>query len=162
MKRIIIGLAVLMMVNTAYAAGKMGFFESLLKGLKSKVGSKLESKNRVSAVAAVRGKKQGVQAEALYWKGGVSDKAEKKLAGEKQQLTEAVQLVVDGDNAGGKAALEKFLKENPDSVYAQDAKEALANISEEGAPAVTGAAGDAEKPAAAPKKPAKPADDEDE
>jgi len=148
MKRIIIGLAVLMMVNTAYAAGKMG--------------SKLESKNRVSAVAAVRGKKQGVQAEALYWKGGVSDKAEKKLAGEKQQLTEAVQLVVDGDNAGGKAALEKFLKENPDSVYAQDAKEALANISEEGAPAVTGAAGDAEKPAAAPKKPAKPADDEDE
>lgn len=162
MKRIIMGLIVLMMANPVYAASKPGFFESLLKGLKSKVGSKLESKNRVSAVAAVRGKKQGVDANALYWKGGVSEKAEKKLTAEKQQLTEAVQLVVDGDTAGGKAALEKFLKDNPDSVYTQDAKDALANMPEGASEPAVKAAGDEEKPAAAPKKPAKPADDEEE
>lgn len=156
-----------MAANPAFAAGKGGFFDNLLKGLKSKIGSKLESKNRVASVAAVRGKQQGVQANALYWKGGVSDKAEKKLAAEKQQLTDAVQLVVDGDNAGGKAALQKFLRDNPDSVYTQDAKEALANLPEEGTeqPAVNAAPAavdDAKSAAPAAKKPAKPADDEDE
>jgi len=82
----------------------------------------------VSAVAAVRGAKQGEDPNALYWKGGVSEKAQKKLAAEKDQLTAAVELVVGGDVEGGRAAINKFLKENPESFFAQDAREALANL----------------------------------
>lgn len=161
MKKIIICVSLLALTGSAFAAGKPGFFDNLLKGLKSKIGSKLESKNRVASVAAVRGKNQGADAAyALYWKGGVSEKAQKKLAAEKQQFTDAVQLVVDEDVAGGKAALEKFIKNNPDSVYLPEAKEALENLPEQ---AVTeGGAGGGDKPAEAPKKPAKPADDEEE
>lgn len=164
MKHIIMGLIVLMMANPVYAASKPGFFESLLKGLKSKIGSKLESKNRVSAVAAVRGEKQGLDPWALYWKGGISEMAQQELAKEKQQFADAVQFVVDGDTDGGKTALKKFIDTNKDSVYAQDAQEALNNLPEAGAaPAMkTAPSADEEKPAAAPKKPAKPADEEDE
>ena len=113
-----------------------GWYGNMLKGLKSKVQKKLESKHRVSAVAAVRGAKQGDDPNALYWKGGVSDKAQKKLAEEKKRLTEAVELVVNGDVEGGREALNKFLKANPESFFAQDAKDALANLpAQEAAPA---------------------------
>ncbi|MBI4351922.1 MAG: hypothetical protein HY550_10815 [Elusimicrobia bacterium] len=99
-----------------------------MKGLRSKVQTKLMSKTRVSAVAAVRGAKQGGDAAALYWKGGVSEKAQKKLKAEKQQLLDAVQLVMDGDIESGRKALSGFEKENPDSVFAQDARDALARL----------------------------------
>lgn len=139
MKKALMALALLFAVGLAHAEGGKdwkGWYGNMLKGLKSKVQKKLESKHRVSAVAAVRGAKQGDDPNALYWKGGVSDKAQKKLAEEKKQLTDAVQLVVDGDVEGGRASLEKFLKANPESFFAQDAKEALANLpAPEAAPA---------------------------
>ncbi|MBU2574407.1 MAG: hypothetical protein KKH28_10065 [Elusimicrobia bacterium] len=154
MKMILMSVILLFTVNSAYAAeskgGGMSYFQNLLKGLKTRIQSRLESKNRVSAVAAVRGAKQSIDAHALYWKGGVSEKAQKKLAAEKDLLTKAVQLVVNGDTAEGKAALKKFLRENSDSVYAVDAKEALSNLPEE------------ETAPAAAEKPAKPAPAEDD
>ena len=131
MKKILMSLALLFAFNTVYAADGgdwRGYYQNLLKGLKSKVQRKLESKNRVSAVAAVRGAKQGSDAEALYWKGGVSEKAREKLAEEKKVLTDAVQLVVEGSVPEGKEALEKFIKDNPESLYVPDAREALANL----------------------------------
>lgn len=167
MKKILIGLVMVFAVNSVFAAeGKdwKSYYNNLLKGLKSKVQRKFESKNRVSAVAAVRGAKQGSDADALYWKGGVSEKAQKKLAEEKKAITEAVQLVVDGKTAEGKAAMEKFIKDNPDSIYAIDAKEALANLpKDEVKPAASKAAetkSAEEKPRAEESKPAetKPAD----
>ncbi len=139
MKKALIALALIFAVGTVHAEeGKnwKSWYGTMLKGLKTKVQKKLESKHRVSAVAAVRGAKQGDDPNALYWKGGVSDKAQKKLAEEKKQLTEAVELVVDGDVEGGRAALDKFLKANPESFFAPDAKEALANLpAPEAAPA---------------------------
>jgi len=129
MKKIFMGLILLFAFNSAYAAGDWkGYYENLLKGLKSKVQKKFESRTRVSAVAAVRGAKQGGDADALYWKGGVSEKAQKKLLEEKKALGDAVQLIVDGKLADGKAGLESFIKDNPESFYAADAKEALANL----------------------------------
>ena len=131
MKKILMGLMVLFAVNSVFAGeGKdwKSYYDNLLKGLKSRVQKKMESKNRISAVAAVRGAKQGSDADALYWKGGVSEKAQKKLADEKKAITDAVQLVVDGKLPEGKAALEKFIKDNPDSIYATEAKEALSNL----------------------------------
>ena len=131
MKKILISLALLFAFNAAYAAEGgdwRSYYQNMLKGLKSRMQKKFESKNRVSAVAAVRGAKQGSDAEALYWKGGVSEKAREKLAEEKKALTEAVQLIVEGSTPEGKAALEKFIKDNPESFYVPDAREALANL----------------------------------
>lgn len=131
MKRILLALAMIFAVGAVRAEENKNWkswYNDMLKGLKTKVQKKLESKARVSSVAAVRGAKQGEDANALYWKGGVSEKAQKKLAEEKKQLTEAVELVVGGDVEGGRGALTKFLKNNPDSFFAQDAKDALANL----------------------------------
>ncbi|MEI7481297.1 MAG: hypothetical protein WCK75_02995 [Elusimicrobiota bacterium] len=159
MKKILMGLIMLFAVNSVSAGeGKdwKSYYDNLLKGLKSKVQKKFESKNRVSAVAAVRGAKQGADADALYWKGGVSEKAQKKLADEKKAMTAAVQLVVDGKLAEGRAAMEKFIKDNPDSFYAADAKEALANLPKDGstAPILNS---DVSKPAGAKAADVKPA-----
>lgn len=131
MKKALIALALIFAVGVAHAEeGKnwKGWYNDMLKGLKTKVQAKLQSKTRASAVAAVRGAKQGEDVNALYWKGGVSEKAQKKLADEKKQLTDAVELVVGGDIEGGRAALNTFLKANPESFFAQDAKEALSNL----------------------------------
>ncbi|OGS13595.1 MAG: hypothetical protein A2234_04635 [Elusimicrobia bacterium RIFOXYA2_FULL_58_8] len=146
MRKILLTLALLFSVNAAYAADAgNSWYENLMKGLKTKVQKKLESKNRVSAVAAVRGAKQGSDARALYWKGGVSDAAQKKLEAERKQLTDAVQLVLDGDNKGAKAAFEKFIKDNPESVFLPEAKEAIEKLpADKPVPAA-----DAAKPAAA-------------
>jgi len=152
MKKILMSLALLFAFNTVYAAGDwQGYYQNLLKGLKSRVQKKFESKNRVSAVAAVRGAKQGSDAEALYWKGGVSEKAREKLTEEKKALTDAVQLIVEGSVPEGKAALEKFIKDNPESFYVPDAREALANLPKD---EVKPAAAEEVKPAEA--KPAEP------
>lgn len=159
MKKILIAMALVFSFNAVYAAEKAAapekkdwktWYSNMLRGLKSKVEKKLESKTRVSAVAAVRGARQGGDAKALYWKGGVSDAARKKLEAEKKQLTDAVQLVVDGDIAGGRAAITKFIKENPESVYIQEAKEGLENLpaEEEAKPAEETPTAEEEKPAA--------------
>ena len=138
MKKILLTLALLFTVNSVHAADGdwKSWYSNTLKGLKAKVESKLQSKNRVAAVAAVRGEKQGGDAKALYWKGGVSEAARKKLDAERKQLTDAMQLVLDGSLPQGKAAIEKFMKDNPDSVYLAEAKEALEKLpSEEAKPA---------------------------
>lgn len=145
MKKILLTLTLLFSVNAVYAADQSGgWYENLLKGLKTKVQKKLESKTRVSAVAAVRGARQGSDAHALYWKGGVSDAAQKKLDAERRQLADAVQLAVDGDSKGARAALEKFMRDNPESVYLPEAKEAVEKL-----PSDKPAAEEAPKPAEA-------------
>jgi TolA-binding protein len=147
MRKILLTLALLFSVNSVHAADSgdwKSWYTNMVKGLKSKVERKFESKNSVSAVAAVRGSKQGADAKALYWKGGVSDAARKKLEAERKQLSDALQLVLDGSLPQGKAAIEKFIKDNPDSVYLPEAKEALVKLPAEEA-----------RPAAAPAKPAK-------
>lgn len=167
MRKLLIAMALVFSFNAVYALEKAApvekkdwktWYSNMLKGLKSKVEKRLESKTRVSAVAAVRGAKQGEDANALYWKGGVSEAARKKLEAEKKQLTDAVQLVVDGNPADGRAALAKFVKENPESLYLQDAKDALANLpaAEEVKPATateTPAAETAPAPVKAEEKP---------
>lgn len=173
MKKILIAMALVFSFNAVYAADKAAapekkdwktWYSNMLKGLKSKMDKRLESKTRVSAVAAVRGARQGGDAKAPYWKGGVSDAARRKLEAEKNQLADAVQLVVDGDIAGGRAAMAKFVKENPESVYVQEAKEGLENLpadaeakpAEEAPKAEAAPAAAEEKPA---EKPAKKADE---
>ncbi|HBE87949.1 MAG TPA: hypothetical protein DDW67_02265 [Elusimicrobia bacterium] len=122
--------------------GWQSWYDNFYKGLRSKVQRKFESKTRVSAVAAVRGSKTGRDASELYWKGGVSEQALKKSEAERKALGDAVELVVNGDNSAGRAALDKFIKDNPESVYLPDAREALEMLPAEAA----GAAGAAPAP----------------
>jgi len=153
MKKILISLALLLSVSSVQAADAdwKSWYSNMLKGLRSKIEKGMESKTRVTAVAAVRGAKQGSDPKALYWKGGISDAARKKLEAERKQLGDAVQLVLDGDVAGGSAALNKFIKDNPDSVMLQDAKDALAKLPAADAkaapPAQTAPAAQAAEPA---------------
>lgn len=134
------------------------WYNNFYKGLRSKVQRKFESKTRVSAVAAVRGSKTGADASELYWKGGVSEQAREKAEAERKALGDAVELVVNGDTAAGRSALEKFISDNPDSVHLPDAREALEMLpdgedSADAAPAPEPAQ-DAEAPAkAAPQEP---------
>ena len=167
MKKLLLTLALVFSVNAVYAADKgdwKDWYANMLRGLKAKVEKRLESKNRVSAVAAVRGAKQGGDARALYWKGGVSDAARKKLDAERKQLTDALQLVMDGSLPEGKTAIGKFIKDNPDSVYLPEAREALERLPAEEAKPAAEAAKPAEaqpKAEAAPaaeKQPEKPAE----
>jgi len=120
------------------------WYDNFYKGLRSKVQKKFHSRTRVSAVAAVRGDKTGADASELYWKGGVSEQGLKKAEAERKALGDAAELVVNGDAAAGRAALEKFIKENPESLYLPDAREALGMLP-------------AEAPAPAAATPAKPA-----
>lgn len=155
MKKVLMALALIFAAGTLRAEESKNWkswYGDMLKGLKTKVSKRLESKNRVAAVAAVRGAKKGEDANALYWKGGVSEKAQKKLAEEQKQLTDAVELVVGGDVEGGRTALAKFLKDNPESFFAQDAKDALGRLP---APEAKPVAEEA-KPAAGEPKPAAP------
>lgn len=157
MKKLLIVMALLFSAGALRAEPAKdwkSWYGNMLKGLRSKVERKMESKHRVSAVAAVRGAKQGEDANALYWKGGVSEKARKKLDEEKKQLTAAVELVVNGDVEGGRTALNKFLKENPDSFFAPDAKEALANLPAPEAKPAEEKPAEADKAAPAAEKPA--------
>lgn len=119
------------------------WYDNFYKGLRSKVQKKFHSKTRVSAVAAVRGDKTGGDASELYWKGGVSEQALKKAEAERKALGDAAELVVNGDAAAGRAALEKFIRENPESLYLPDAREALKMLP-------------AEEPSPAAETPAKP------
>ncbi|MCM2268302.1 MAG: hypothetical protein NDI60_11080 [Elusimicrobiales bacterium] len=155
MNKILLALALVFSVNAVYAADKgdwKDWYSNMIKGLRTKVEKRLESKNRVSAVAAVRGAKQGGDPRALYWKGGVSEAASKKLADEKKLLADALQLVMDGSLPEGKAAIAKFIKDNPESVYVQEAKEALERLpAEEVTPAASKTAAEAPAAPEAPK-----------
>ena len=155
MKKAFIVAALFFAAGTAGAAegGWKTWYVNMLRGLKAKVDARLESKTRVSAVAEVRGADQNEDPYALYWKGGISEKAQKKLDDERKQLASAVELVVNGDPAAGRDALNKFIKDNPDSCFVKDAQEALKNLPQSGAEPPAGAGqgpGAAEKPAASP------------
>ena len=150
MNKLLLSLALTFAFNAAYAADSgRGWYENLMKSLKTKVQKKFEPKNTVIAVAAVRGAKQGGDTKTPYWKGGVSEAAREKNEAERGRLAEAVQLVLDGKTAAARTALEKFIAENPGSGYLPKAREALEKL-----PAEAGTAG---AKAAKPAKTEKPA-----
>ena len=133
MKKVLFILILVFSANTCFAAkggGFMGWYKKVLKTLNSKIEKRLAPKVRISAVAAVRGADQSVDPMELYWKGGMTEKAAKKLDGEKKEFIVAIEMVVNGKTDEGKKLLEAFIKNNSDSLYLQDAKEALSKLSE--------------------------------
>ncbi|HOX23165.1 MAG TPA: hypothetical protein PLL10_06850 [Elusimicrobiales bacterium] len=115
--------------KTAAQPGNKAWFESTLKSMKTRVSGKFHSSGvRSGAVAAVRGSKMGDNAEKPYWKGGISEKAAKKLEIEKAEFAAALELAVAGKSSEAAAALQKFLTDNPDSTLTGEVKEALSML----------------------------------
>lgn len=144
MKKIILAFVFVFLavsVKAADGGNWRDWYNNLIKGLRAKVEKRLEPRASAAAVAAVRGANQNIDPRALYWKGSISDAAGKKLGAERKQLGDALQLAADGDIPAGKAAVNRFIKENPDSVYLAEAKEALSRLPAEAVkPAMTPAA----------------------
>ncbi|MCG2725223.1 MAG: hypothetical protein L6420_03020 [Elusimicrobia bacterium] len=133
MKKTLTILIMVFAANTVFAANSGSFldwYKKVLKSLNTKIEKRLAPKVRISAVAAVRGADQSVDPMELYWKGGITEKAAQKLDDEKKEFIAAIEKVVDGQIDEGKKLLEAFIKNNSDSLYLQDAKEALSKLSE--------------------------------
>lgn len=115
---------------------KKSWFEATLKSMKTRVADKFHSSGvSAGAVAAVRGDQMGEDAEKPYWKGGMTEKASKKLEAEKDQFAAALELAIAGKNDEAYAALQKFLADNPSSVLVPDVKEALSRLNQPAQPA---------------------------
>ena len=116
----------------AFAAdsGNKGWFETTIKGLKSKIARRYQASSvGAASVAAVRGAdmKENTK-DKVYWKGTQSDKRDKKLGKQRSQLAAALELAVSGKIDEAKKGVEKFIKDNPESPYLEDAKEALVRL----------------------------------
>lgn len=132
MKRIVfLLLAVFLSCASLSEAGFVDWYKNLLKGLDARLEKAFVPKVRITAVAAVRGAEQSADPMRLYWKGGISEKAARKLKEEEKQFAEAVRKVVGGNAEEGRKLLEKFLKDNPESPYVKDVKEAISRLPEE-------------------------------
>jgi len=125
---------VLFLAGTACAeqTGVKSWFEGVLKSLKAETVSRFGSKAvRMTAVASVRGADMSSDPMELYWKGGLTEASEKAMAVEKKDFTEAAQLVLDGKNDEGFAALNAFKKNHPDSSLLPDVNEAMEKLQPE-------------------------------
>ncbi|MFH1619616.1 MAG: hypothetical protein ABIG11_06885 [bacterium] len=118
--------------KAADKSGWKAWFQNTLKSLKSETGRRFGSRTvRVTAVAAVRGAEMDSDPMTPYWKGGITEKASKKLAAERDEFTKAVELILEGKTEDGEKALNAFKKNHPESSLLPDVKEALANIPKE-------------------------------
>jgi len=110
-------------------ASNKSWFESTLKSMKTRVSGKFHSSGmKAGAVAAVRGEQMGEDAEKPYWKGGVTEKAAKKLEAEKAEFAAGLELAVSGKNDESYQAFQKFLDNNPSSTLVPDVKEAMSKL----------------------------------
>ncbi|MDD2772124.1 MAG: hypothetical protein PHP45_00335 [Elusimicrobiales bacterium] len=157
MKKTAIILSALLAASCAFAGDNKdnkSWLETTLKGLKTKVAGKYQSSSvGASSVAAVRGAEMKDDASKPYWKGSQSSKGDKKLNAQRKAFAAALELGVAGKSDEAAKSLEKFIKDNPESPYLSDAKEALSRVQApaEAASAPAQPAEAAGEPAAAPK-----------
>ena len=132
MKKATLFMSVMLAASLAFAQDNKdkSWFETTLKGLKSKIAQKYQSTSvGASSVAAVRGAKVSDDSTKPYWRGTNADKSGKKLAAQRKQFSAALELALAGKDEAAVKALEKFVKDNPQSPYLADAKEALNRLS---------------------------------
>ncbi|MFH1726054.1 MAG: hypothetical protein ABII00_15710 [Elusimicrobiota bacterium] len=86
---------------------------------------------RTTAVAAVRGAGQaGADPSKPYWKGTWSDKKAAERMKEREELAEAVSLIIEGKTEGARAKLDAFEKSHPESSFLPDVREGRAKLDE--------------------------------
>lgn len=134
MKKIILLVCIIFLTGTvsverSAAKSWKSWFQTALKSLKAETTRRFQSKViRLTAVAAVRGAEIDVDPFKPYWKGGISEKAAKKLSAEKKEFAQGLELILAGKIEEGEKALKKFEKAHPDSILLPDIKEALSNL----------------------------------
>ncbi|MBI5210705.1 MAG: hypothetical protein HY927_12105 [Elusimicrobia bacterium] len=107
------------------------WFEHLKQGLSESAVQGQYQKARVTAVAAVRGTKQGAEdPDKPSWKGGAKTKKAVELKKERQEFGKAVDLILDGKAKEGVAALEAFEKAHPKSTLLPEVAEAKSKAKE--------------------------------
>lgn len=100
------------------------WFKHLKQGLTESSVSGEFQRQRVTAVAAVRGNAQAhADPDRVAWKTGSSKKVAEQRA-EKAELSAAVGLLEEGKVGDGIAALESFEKAHPQSLFLKEASEA--------------------------------------
>lgn len=101
------------------------WFQHLKEGLAESSVSGRYQKARVTAVAAVRGARQGaVEPDKPYWKGASKSKKAEQLKKERAELSSAVELILDGKLQEATAGLDAFEKAHPKSSLLSEVKEA--------------------------------------
>jgi hypothetical protein len=134
MKTLSLLLALSFILPSAYAENKPSkrfsalktWFQNLKEGLmESSVNEMQQKRGRVAAVAAVRGSKQGVaDPDKPEWKSGRRAKRAEAVKQEREELSSAVDLVINGKLEEGITALDAFEQAHPKSPLLIDAKQA--------------------------------------
>ena len=118
-------------LNSAEEEGWKTWFEKLLKSVKYKMDKRISTNIRITAVAAVRGKKAKDESANLYWKGTNSSKAQEKMDSDRKAIKQAIETALSGDVEKAKIQLSDFINKNPDSCFLTEAKEAFEKLSTE-------------------------------
>lgn len=110
---------------------KMSSLQAWLNKMKKKINTSETKHNKLVAVAAVRGDETS-DVPPLYWKGKETE--QKIELPELKEFDDAINLALNGDNAGAKTKLEAFITNYPNSPMKADAQETLNQISAEPVP----------------------------
>jgi hypothetical protein len=134
-KKILLAAGIVALFNCGvFSADNTGksWFETTIKSLKAKIARRYQASSvGAASVAAVRGANVADEKkDKPYWKGTQEDKREKKLQKQRKQLAAALEPAVAGKKSDAQKAVEKFIKENPESPYLEEAKEALRRVKE--------------------------------
>lgn len=135
----------------APASSLSSWFKHWQLALKKSAVEARYRKVRTTSVAAVRGAGQkGSDPKKVAWKGGWSEKKAAERMREREELSAAVDLILNGKTDEAQAALDAFEKNHPMSGLLTDVREAKGKLAEmRSAGAV---------PAEAEAKPAQPAE----
>ena len=107
------------------------WFEHLKEGLSESAVQSHYQKNRVTAVAAVRGAQQDVvNPDKPAWKGGQKAKKSAQAKKERAQFGKAVDFILEGKTKEGLEALDAFEKAHPKSALLPDVEQARAKALE--------------------------------
>ncbi|HBL16922.1 MAG: hypothetical protein A2X36_15790 [Elusimicrobia bacterium GWA2_69_24] len=135
----------------APASSLSSWFKHWQLALKKSAVEARYRKVRTTSVAAVRGAGQkGEDPKKVAWKGGWSEKKAAERMKEREELSAAVDLILNGKTDEAQAALDAFEKSHPLSGLLTDVREAKVKLAE--------MRGAAPTPAAAEVKPAQPAE----
>jgi len=118
-------------LNSAEGENWKAWFENFLKTIKYKMDKNITTNVKITAVAAVRGKKAKDESANLYWKGTNSTKAQEKIESDRKTIKQAIENALNGNVEKAREQLNDFINKNPDSSFLTEAKEALEKLPKE-------------------------------
>lgn len=114
--------------STEQKASQKKYVE-IIKKIKNKINKTLnpQKSTNVSSVFGVRGNKYDSK-NGVYWKTKNSDKLDEKIKKEKESMEEISRKIESGNISEAVADLEKFIKDNPNGYFVEEAGELLKSL----------------------------------